>query len=316
MPIEQADAHIVCKPWGSCDLAPWVKTSGREPIGEIWFESGDAARQADLKLLLKLLFTKEALSIQVHPDDEFAQSIGLNNGKTEAWYILSAEPGAQVAVGLKERLTRRELRATILDGTIAGVVEWRSVVAGDIVFVPAGTIHAIGAGLVVAEIQQRSDTTFRLFDFGRDREIHVDQAVAATDLGPVTQQEAPVNLTDSRTQLISCPFFTLEHVAVPPNSNWELNIDCECWVMIIAGGATFGTTHVNVGGALLSQTSQTNIAVDSSGLRALIAYADAQPVRDLLTDLGSETAAPSPRFDGAIVKQSADVTIRTMETLL
>jgi mannose-6-phosphate isomerase len=317
MPIKQAAAHIVCKPWGRCDLSPWAETSGRNPIGEIWFESADAPRQFDPKLLLKLIFTSEDLSIQVHPDDDFARLIGLNRGKTEAWYILSAEPGAQVAVGLKERLTRQELRTACLDGSIASIVEWRSVVAGDFIFVPAGTIHAIGAGLVVAEIQQRSDTTFRLFDYGRDREIHVDQAVASADLGPAKVQEAPIYLTDSRTQLTSCPVFTLELVTIPANSHWELKVNCESWVMVISGGATFGALHTVVGEALFSQSGQTNIVVDSCGLRALVAYADAQPSRDLLSDLGSDTAKrPSLRLGEAFATKLADVRVLTTETRL
>ena len=142
-------------------------------------------------LLLKLLFTSEPLSIQVHPDDAFARSIGLPNGKTEAWYILAALPDARVAVGLKRHLTPQELRASIKDGSIAGLTQWRPVVKGDIIFVPAGTIHAIGAGIVLAEIQQRSDATFRLYDYGRQRELHEDNAVAASDAGPVQRPIQP-----------------------------------------------------------------------------------------------------------------------------
>ena len=98
---------------------------------------------------------------------------GWHRGKTEAWYILSAAPGAKIALGLKKRLAPRQLREAVDDGSIAGLVAWRTVLPGDVVSVPAGTIHAIGAGLVIAEIQQRSDATFRMFDFGRKRELHV-----------------------------------------------------------------------------------------------------------------------------------------------
>ena len=129
-------------------------------------------------LLLKLLFTSEPLSIQVHPDDTFARAMGLPNGKSEAWYILSAEPDAQIGVGLKHQVTPQELRASIKDGSIAELVQWRPVAKGDVIFIPAGTIHAIGAGIVLAEIQQRSDATFRLFDYGRQRELHEDNGVA------------------------------------------------------------------------------------------------------------------------------------------
>ena len=153
--------------------------------------SGSAA--AAPSLLLKLLFTNQPLSIQVHPDDAYAQSIGLPNGKTEAWYVLSAAPEAKVALGLKRRLTPQQLRQAIDDGSISDLVVWQAVSAGDTIFVPAGTIHAIGAGLVIAEIQQRSDATFRLFDHGRGRELHIDNAIAVADAGPADVQVTPIS---------------------------------------------------------------------------------------------------------------------------
>ena len=135
----------------------------------------------DPSLLLKLLFTSQPLSIQVHPDDEFAHSMGLANGKTEAWYVLSATPEAKVALGLKSALTPQQLREAstmarspiLLRGTPCRQTTSFSL--------PAGTIHAIGAGLVIAEMQQRSDMTFRLFDYGRKRELHVENAIAVAD---------------------------------------------------------------------------------------------------------------------------------------
>ena len=167
MTVEHACTRVVSKPWGSTDLLPWSDIQPDDvAIGELWFQRPDANAPASA-LLLKLLFTKEPLSIQVHPNDAFAHSIGLVNGKTEAWYVLSATPEAEVAVGLKRQLTTAELRASIEDGSIADLIQWSPARKGDVIFVPAGTIHAIGPGLVLAEIQQRSDTTFRLFDHGR-----------------------------------------------------------------------------------------------------------------------------------------------------
>jgi len=172
MTIEHASVQIARKPWGVADTRPWsrIDVSG-DPVGELWFERVDKAAPGSA-LLLKLLFTSRPLSIQVHPDDEFAHAIDLPNGKTEAWYILSAAPGARVALGLTRRLTPQALRAAIRDGSIAGLVQWRPVAKGDFICVPGGTIHAIGAGIVLAEIQQRSDTTSCLFDFGRHRDLH------------------------------------------------------------------------------------------------------------------------------------------------
>src|SRR5436189_4007775 len=111
--------------------------------------------------------------------------MGMPNGKSEAWYIISAEPGAQIGVGLNRRITPQELRASIRNGSIVDLVQWRPVAKGDVIFIPAGTIHALGGGIVAAEIQQRSDTTFRLFDYGRARELHIDDGVAVAHAWPL-----------------------------------------------------------------------------------------------------------------------------------
>ena len=227
-------------PGGCNDLHPWSLTDGSgDAVGELLFQRADRTAPP-AALLLKLLFTSEPLSIQVHPDDAFAHSIGLPNGKTEAWYILSATPGAQVAVGLKRHLTPQQLRAAIEDGSIADLVEWRPVTKGDTIFVPAGTIHAIGAGIVLAEIQQRSDATFRLFDYGRQRELHADNAVAASCAGPLQAQSVPRRLTGARTALVASPHFVLERIELPSNSNWELDADRETWLLVLEGHAQVG----------------------------------------------------------------------------
>ena len=152
MAIEHAAVQVVRKPWGVADLHPWSSIEGSgDRVGELWFERTDRSAQVPA-LLLKLLFTSEPLSIQVHPDDAFARTVGLPNGKTEAWYILSATPDARIGVGLKRHLAPGELRTAIKNGSIASLVDWRSVKKGDVIFIPAGTIHAIGAGIVLAEI--------------------------------------------------------------------------------------------------------------------------------------------------------------------
>jgi mannose-6-phosphate isomerase len=164
MAIELARTQALPRPWGVVDLTPWSNAAhDGVPIGEIWYER-PAQPTPSPSLLLKLLFTSEPLSIQVHPDDAHARSMGLPNGKTEAWYVLSAAPGAKVALGLNQRLTQQQLRKAVDDGSISDLVAWQAVSPYDVIYVPAGTIHAIGAGLVIAEIQQRSDATFRLFD--------------------------------------------------------------------------------------------------------------------------------------------------------
>ncbi len=147
MTIELAHAHSFSKPWGVADARPWMSAGPSDggKIGEIWYERSAFTDTAP-SLLLKLLFTNEPLSIQVHPDDAYARSIGLPNGKTEAWYVLSAAPDAKVALGLKHRLTAEQLRHAIDDGSISGLVAWQEVRPGATIFVSAGTIHAIGRG--------------------------------------------------------------------------------------------------------------------------------------------------------------------------
>src|SRR4029078_13164826 len=229
MAIEHAAVQVALKPWGVGNVHPWSSIDvASDPVGELWFQRTHKHAPSSA-LLLKLLFTSEPLSIQVHPDDEFARSIGLPKGKTEAWYVLAATPDARVAVGLKRHLTPRELRASIRDGSIASLTQWRPVVKDEIILTPAGTIHAIGAGIVLAEIQQRSDATFRLFDYGRQRQLHEDSAVAASHAGPVDTQAAPRHLTAARTILVASPHFVLERVDLPANSIWALNADRETW---------------------------------------------------------------------------------------
>jgi mannose-6-phosphate isomerase len=286
MAIEHAAVQVVRKLWGVADLHPWSGVDGSaDPVGELWFQRADLSAPIPA-LLLKLLFTSEPLSIQVHPDDEFARSAGLLNGKTEAWYILSATPDARVALGLKLHVAPREFRAAIRDGSIAGLVQWRSVAKGDIIFVPAGTIHAIGAGIVVAEIQQNSDATFRLFDYGRKRELHENSAIAVSDAGPMQVQSGSRRLTGVRTALVASPHFIFERIDLPANSNWALNADRETWLLVIEGQARIGLTNMTVGDAAFAEADRAGIDVGLNGMSALLAYPGPDPVVALLEDSG------------------------------
>ena len=310
MAIEHASVQVVRKPWGVTDLHPWSGIDGSGgAIGELWFQRAD--KNAPIPaLLLKLLFTSEPLSIQVHPDDEFALSIGLPNGKTEAWYILAATPGARIALGLKRHLTPQQLRAAIRDGSIAGLTQWRPVAKGDIIFVPAGTIHAIGAGIVLAEIQQHSDATFRLFDYGRRRELHEDGAVAVSDAGPAPAQSGPQRLTAARTALVASSHFVLERIDLPANSNWALNADRETWILVIDGGARIGPMTVSAGDAVFAAAYRGGIEVGPAGMRGLIAYPGPDPIVPLLQESGEQmtkyagtSAAHSPNSNEIVEAQ-------------
>lgn len=182
MAVTRLQARAVERVWGATRLPSWAEASGSgAPVGELWLES--AGGDAD-DLLLKFLFTTQALSVQVHPDDGMAKAAGGSRGKDEAWLVMEAEPGATIGLGLRRRLSRAELRAAAEDGSIEALIDWRPVGAGDMIYVPAGTIHAIGPGLILLEVQQNADITFRLYDYGRPRALHLDEAVAAACLAP------------------------------------------------------------------------------------------------------------------------------------
>jgi len=281
MTIEHALAHTLRKPWGVIDPRPWSCT-GRDgdAIGEVWYERPGSVAVAP-SLLLKLLFTEQPLSIQVHPDDAYAQSIGQPNGKTEAWYVLSAAPEAKVALGLKRRLNPQQLRTSIDDGTISDLVVWQAARAGDTLFVAAGTIHAIGAGLVIAEIQQRSDATFRLFDHGRGRELHIENAIAVADAGPNISRVITRRLTENRTLLTSNAHFTFERIDLAPNSSWSVDAKRETWLLAVSGSACIGSFELMIGDAAFAQSDRVDIRAGTRGLAALVAYTGSQ-VPDLL----------------------------------
>ena len=196
---------LVERIWGVDSLAPWHIGGANASIGEIWLTAetcvaevgaGKGHTLAELTaaapvafgdprgegfpLLIKLLFPREKLSVQVHPDNAQAQALGMPRGKTECWYVLEAQPGAEVAVGFREPLSTEQIAASIQDGSIEGKLRMLPVKAGDMVFVDAGTVHAIGPGMVVLETQQYSDTTYRLWDYGRPRELHVEAGMAVT----------------------------------------------------------------------------------------------------------------------------------------
>jgi mannose-6-phosphate isomerase len=272
-------------------------------IGEIWYERPDS-EAAKTSLTLKLLFTSQPLSIQVHPDDAYAQSIGLQNGKTEAWYILNAAPGAQVALGLKQRLTPEQLRQAGEDGSIADLVVWHGVSQGDSILVPAGTIHAIGAGLIIAEIQQRSDATFRLFDHGRQRELHIENAIAVADTGPAEFRVKPIPLTDARTLLISNAHFMFERIDLPPNSEWCLEAKQETWLLVVDGGACTASFDVVKGDAIFVQSDHVNIRVGTLGIVGLVAYTGVGLVPDLLQRLGQTPESGARRLQEALAPTS------------
>ena len=194
--------------WGTAQTEPWHPNPERHEIGEIWF-----AASPNIPLLVKLLFTSGPLSVQVHPEDDYARLHENSAGKTEMWHVLRADPGAQVSLGLRERITPERLREASLSGEIEQLLNWIPARPGDTFFVPAGTIHAIGGGLVLCEVQQFSDVTYRLYDYGRGRELHLDHGMAVSSLEPFTPlAQKPV--TEGVTLLAECPYFRTERLTV------------------------------------------------------------------------------------------------------
>ena len=178
MSICKLEPDVLDKVWGSPATEPWLANPEGRNIGEVWFSAPEA-----MPVLIKFLFTSDRLSVQVHPDDVYARVHGHERGKTEMWHILRAEPGATIALGLREAATGEQVSAAALSGDIVDMLHWIPAQAGDTFFVPAGTIHAIGGGLAICEIQQLSDVTYRLFDYQREpvRPLHLEESLA----GPV-----------------------------------------------------------------------------------------------------------------------------------
>jgi mannose-6-phosphate isomerase len=309
--IEHAIVRTLPKPWGRSDLRPWSKASTTDgPIGELWFERPGVAAPATA-LLLKLLLTAEPLSIQVHPDDAFARSIGLANGKTEAWYILSAVAGAEVAVGLNYPRSATELRTAITDGSIANIVQWHPVYQGDVIFIPAGTIHAIGAGIVLAEIQQHSDATFRLFDYGRQRELHIENAVAVATAGPREIQPSSERLSDARLILTVNPHFVLEQIDLAPGSVWTLAALKETWLLAIEGHAQLDSTGLAPSDAVFLQADHADIEAGADGLKALLAYPGPAVDPYALRERGAANGAPHAPSCAPVVPTSPEPAVLT-----
>jgi mannose-6-phosphate isomerase len=233
------------RPWGTRDLSPWYDYRPAEPVGEAWLtgpqcliETGDQQGRTlselaaacpdallgphrnevgDYPLLVKILFPHDKLSVQVHPDDALAQQIGEPRGKTECWYVLDAQPGAAVALGLKPGSTVEAMRKAIADHTLEAMLEQVPVTKGDMIFVDAGTVHAIGPGVTLLETQQTSDITYRLYDYGRPRELHIDRGLAATRLHTAAGKIAP-KVEGARTRLIEQKYFTVDRIALDPAS--------------------------------------------------------------------------------------------------
>ena len=253
MPATKLTTKRVQKPWGRTDLGPWFPDATPEEgkIGEIWFEA-----EGDPTLLVKFLFTSEKLSVQVHPDDAAARAAGYARGKDEAWLVLGAKPEATMGVGLTHKVSSEELRAAALDGSIERLIDWRPVHADEVFYSPARTVHAIGAGVTVIEVQQNVDLTYRLYDYGSARELHLDAGVAVSDPEPFTRVEQPRELGDGRMVVADGPKFVMERWRGAGTSTTDAP---KTWVTLARGSATIDGAQAGAGETWIAGPG-TNIA--------------------------------------------------------
>lgn len=204
---------LVERVWGRTDLPAWAAHGqSLHPTGEIWFEDVENERS---DLLIKYLFTAEPLSVQVHPTDRAARVHGHASGKSEAWFILDAEPDAVIGLGFKTDMSESDVRESARDGTIVARINWRKVSAGELIYCPAGTVHAIGKGLSIIEIQQNLDITYRLFDFDRGRDLHLDEAIAVMSKGVCEPRSGSASYAFGRQILFEGGPFVVERWSMP-----------------------------------------------------------------------------------------------------
>ncbi len=221
-------------------LAEYIEKAGKSVLGT------DCEKFENFPILIKLIDAKDNLSVQVHPDNEYAQRVEGEYGKTEMWYVVDCDPGATLLYGFKHEISKDEFAARIADNTLLEVTNAVPVKKGDVFFIEAGTLHAIGKGILIAEIQQNSNTTYRIYDYGRvgkdgkPRELHVEKAKDVTNLCPAKQYpETPVEEKDGyKIKLLSsCEYFTTYRVDVETKADLEADEKSFNSVLLLDGEA-------------------------------------------------------------------------------
>ena len=242
------------KPWGRTELWPGFENvePGGKPIGEVWFEAPKDADGKDPELLIKYLFTSEKLSVQVHPDDAAARAAGYPRGKDEAWVVLAADPHATIAIGTLSPISREDLRVAALDGTIEARLDWKAVKTNDFYYSPAGTVHAIGPGLTLIELQQNVDLTYRLYDYGSDRELHLDAGIAVADPVPYVATFVPHEQAPGRLLLAAGPKFVVERWTTAGEGTLDAG-DAPVWLVPLAGKGLIDGDPLAAGGTWLAR---------------------------------------------------------------
>jgi mannose-6-phosphate isomerase len=251
--------------WGRTTLAPFYPSTGtQEKVGEAWltgpqskvvtgiFEGKTLAEvHSEFPLLVKMLFPDDKLSVQVHPDDEQARALGLARGKTECWYVLQSEPGAKVACGLKAGTSVEDVRLAIAEGTLEDLMEWLEVAPGEMVFVDAGTVHAIGPGMTLLEVQQTCDVTYRLYDYGRPRELHLEQGLAVVKPKTRAGKVEPRQMEQGFTRLIETEYFIVDRFVLEPGEAIEMPMDGIGCIAGLSGSGAVNEVRFDAGQAVV-----------------------------------------------------------------
>jgi len=258
--------RMVEKPWGKDILpAPFVAPEGQR-IGEVWFEPPPEMPS----ILVKYIFTSEKLSVQAHPSDAQAVELGEHDrGKEECWLVIDAEPGATLGIGFKEPVDRETMQSAALDGSIEDLMRWYPVTAGDFFYIPAGTVHAIGAGVSLIEIQQNSDITYRLYDYGRPRELHLDkgmQVALGQPLDPALHRAPPLCET---VELAKQTYFVTHFIKGLPKADITAEYDRPSLIVPLSGHVTVGPDTWVAGDCGLANTIA-DITFDPEGECLLI----------------------------------------------
>jgi mannose-6-phosphate isomerase len=267
MELRKLTPAIHEKVWGSSKTLPWLPDPEDVKIGELWFSAPEV-----FPVLVKLLFTTEKLSVQVHPDDSYARAHGEIRGKTEMWHILRAEPDATIAFGLREPVSKERLEAAALTGEIVNLLDWVPARVGDTFFVPAGTIHAIGGGLAVCEVQQLSDVTYRLYDYQRKptRDLHIYDSLAVARLTPQEGYRTSRRLGTPRQVLAECEYFRTERVDIQDSAECPSS-DLSAIYIAIAGEGRIAGQDFRAGEAWLSPAGSPDFAIEAASASFVIA---------------------------------------------
>ena len=279
------------KPWGRTQLPPPFEAVTGARVGEIWFP---APASVVMPILAKYLFTSEALSIQVHPSDEQARARGLAAGKEECWYILDAEPGAMLAIGTIRPLAPEALRDAALSGEIEPLMQWHAVEPGMLFHIPPGTIHAIGGRISLIEIQQNSDVTYRLYGYGRPRDLHLEEGMAVADAKPFPPTQRTIVDPGRSARLLETPHFNLVQI-VDGDLGPLVGRSGAMLVIPLAGSALVDATRAAAGECLLARPTEKLEASLPSRLLVAQSVGSKPPAAKQMAPVANDGFTGSPR---------------------